>query len=150
MRALPWTDERIGLLKNMWSGGLSCSQIAAELGGLTRNAVISKVHRIGLERREARVNPLQQQAARQRARQTRRPPQPPPIRILKLPANEPLPETIVDVDTPLAQRCTLFQLTPKSCRWPVGDPRSPTFYFCGGVKTAGSSYCAEHERRAHA
>src|SRR5581483_8070971 len=46
-----WTDERVELLKKLWSDGLSASQIAAELGGITRNAVIGKVHRLGLSGR---------------------------------------------------------------------------------------------------
>src|SRR6202035_1473542 len=45
------TDERVELLKKLWSDGLSASQIAAELGGITRNAVIGKVHRLGLSGR---------------------------------------------------------------------------------------------------
>ena len=48
---MSWTDERVELLKKLWSDGLSASQIAAELGGITRNAVIGKVHRLGLSGR---------------------------------------------------------------------------------------------------
>src|SRR4026209_1674872 len=48
---MSWTDERVELLKKLWADGLSASQIAAELGGITRNAVIGKVHRLGLSGR---------------------------------------------------------------------------------------------------
>src|SRR5918999_5304444 len=50
-RPMNWTDERVELLKKLWADGLSASQIAAELGGITRNAVIGKVHRLGLSGR---------------------------------------------------------------------------------------------------
>ena len=48
---MSWTDERVETLKKMWSEGQSASQIAKELGGVTRNAVIGKVHRLGLSNR---------------------------------------------------------------------------------------------------
>src|SRR5258707_1053279 len=50
-KTMMWTDERVELLKKLWTDGLSASQIAAELGGITRNAVIGKVHRLGLSGR---------------------------------------------------------------------------------------------------
>ncbi|MET4238563.1 GcrA family cell cycle regulator [Bradyrhizobium sp. RT10b] len=57
MSSLGWTDDRIEMLKKLWTAGLSASQVATEIGGLTRNAVIGKVHRLGLEKRGKRHNP---------------------------------------------------------------------------------------------
>jgi GcrA cell cycle regulator len=52
-------------------------------------------------------------------------------------------------DIPIAQRCTLMELTDSKCKWPVGDPRSPEFYFCGGEAIEGLPYCLCHCRRAY-
>jgi GcrA cell cycle regulator len=65
---ISWTDERVELLKKLWSEGLSASQIAGELGGVTRNAVIGKVHRLGLS---GRAKAPQPQAARPKKPATR-------------------------------------------------------------------------------
>jgi GcrA cell cycle regulator len=67
---MTWTDERVETLKRLWTDGLSASQIAAELGGITRNAVIGKVHRLGLSGRAKSPS-----SAAPRARQGR-PPRP--------------------------------------------------------------------------
>lgn len=141
-----WTDTRIALLKKLWPTGISCAQIAAQLGGVTRNAVIGKVTRLGLERRW-----LALRSARK----------PKPHRktvtkimnggVFKVNAPVPLPEVQSDVDIPAAQRRTLQQLTNSTCRWPIGMPGTPGFFFCGAPADCEGQrpYCDRHHDRAH-
>ncbi len=152
---MSWTDERVELLKKLWSDGLSASQIAAELGGITRNAVIGKVHRLGLSGRAKAPS-----SAIPRQRKPRAPSQMfraarPMMRgntALAMPAYdydpEPEPEPIENI-IPIGQRCTLVELTEETCRWPIGDPGSPDFFFCGGRRVAGLPYCGHHVRIAY-
>ena len=136
----PWTDERVELLKKLWGGGLSGSQIAGELCcGLTRNSVIGKVHRLGLPTR-ARVNG----EAGSLARGLRKPRAKRQSRAVawKRPLS---PENII----PVRQRRTLLQLTENTCRWPIGDPATPEFFFCGARPLDGLPYCNYHSRAAY-
>ncbi len=153
-----WTDERVELLKRLWSEGLSASQIAGEFGGITRNAVIGKVHRLGLSGRAkaptaAVPRPRKPRAPAQFIRQAR-----PMTRgnTALAPRSAPLFEVeaepepaIVDNVIPMGQRCTILQLTEATCRWPVGDPGSSDFFFCGGRTASGLPYCAHHCRIAY-
>ena len=146
---MSWTDERVEILKKLWADGLSASQIAAELGGITRNAVIGKVHRLGLSGRVkvSGTNPCVRSRKSRRGglRATR----------MQMRGNtalaydyevEPEPELI---EIPLEQRKTLLQLTEKVCHWPVGDPGSSEFYFCGGDTANELPYCGFHSRVAY-
>src|SRR5258706_5297856 len=134
---MTWTDERVETLKKLWAEGLSASQIAAALGGVTRNAVIGKVHRLGLSGRVKSPSSGAPRARKPRAhshmlRVTR-----PSIRGNTALAHayepdiEPEPEFIDNV-IPLGQRRSLLELTEETCRWPIGDPGQPDFFFCGG------------------
>ena len=145
-----WTDERVALLTKLWADGLSASQIAAELGGITRNAVIGKVHRLGLSGRakSASSSAPRQRKARSSGHMMRVP-------RASMRGNtalaydyemEPEPELI---EIPLEQRKTLLQLTDKTCRWPIGDPGSTEFFFCGGENANEQPYCAYHARVAY-
>lgn len=143
-----WTDKRIELLTKLWADGLSASRIAAELGGVTRNAVIGKVSRLGLSGRASRAPrstkscaPSAKPARRSRHNMTR----------LLAAANghdpglaDPAAEAV-----PFAQRRTILQLTADSCRWPIGDPGRPDFFFCGGNTVPSLPYCAYHARLAY-
>jgi GcrA cell cycle regulator len=155
--AINWTDERVEMLRKLWTDGLSASQIAAEMGGVTRNAVIGKVHRLGLSGRAKPAQPAQRQR-RVRPQTPSRPTMPavrgntalatqaaPDLR----PQAEPLPETLPDNVVPIAQRCSILQLNESTCRWPVGDPSSADFYFCGAKSQTGVPYCAHHARIAY-
>jgi GcrA cell cycle regulator len=151
---MSWTDERVELLKKLWSDGLSASQIAAELGGITRNAVIGKVHRLGLSGRAKSAS-----AAAPRQRKARS-----PAHMLRMPRGairgntalahaydfevEATPELIENI-IPIGQRRTLLELTEQTCRWPIGDPGTSEFFFCGGHAVTGLPYCAYHSRVAH-
>ena len=146
---MSWTDERVALLTKLWADGLSASQIAAELGGITRNAVIGKVHRLGLSGRakspSASPRPRKPRTSGHMMRVSR-----PSIRgntaLAYDYAPEPEPELI---EIPIEQRKNLLQLTEATCHWPVGDPGSPDFFFCGGDANEGSPYCNYHSRVAY-
>ena len=130
---MTWTDERVETLKKLWADGLSASQIAAELGGVTRNAVIGKVHRLGLAGRAKSPSSIRGNTALMQAYD---------FDIEAEPA-------FVDNVIPLGQRRTLLELTEETCRWPIGDPGQPDFFFCGGQSITGLPYCAYHSRVAY-
>ena len=202
---MSWTDERVETLKKMWAEGQSASQIAKELGGVTRNAVIGKVHRLGLSNRvggegdapdpqparpetaaakpavaaaAAPARPAAQPAASAPARPEPRPaaptaaaaarpepvatPQPAATaapaasRKAIVPAGQPLPpqpsaneisaEALASVREveKKARRLTLMELTERTCKWPIGDPATDKFWFCGLPSVAGKPYCEAH------
>ena len=144
-----WTEERVELLKKLWADGLSASQIAAELGGITRNAVIGKVHRLGLSGRAKSPSSTSPRPRKPRASGMLRVSRPSMRGNTALAYDydvEPEPELM---EIPLEQRKTLLQLTEKTCRWPIGDPGSSEFYFCGGETANELPYCTHHSRIAY-
>jgi GcrA cell cycle regulator len=154
MTVLTWSDDRVEQLKKLWEAGLSASQIAAELGNVTRNAVIGKVHRLGLSGRakspsSAAPRPRKARPAQHMMRVSR------PIsrgntalaQAFEVEA-EPDPVTYDNV-VPMSQRLSLLELNEATCHWPVGDPSSPDFFFCGGRALSGLPYCAQHSRVAY-
>lgn len=133
-----WSDERVATLSKLWRDGLSASQIARQLGGVTRNAVIGKVHRLGLSGRAAPSRPRALAQRPSRARHHQRVPAPRlvrPTRALVAPPPEP-PEGPGLVDDFVA-------LAPHACKWPIGDPKAAGFSFCG--RQAHGRYCAAHQ-----
>jgi GcrA cell cycle regulator len=194
---MSWTDERVETLKKMWAEGQSASQIAKELGSVTRNAVIGKVHRLGLSNRVGpgtkdeteeeevvaaapaapppRVEPARPVAteAPRAAEPTPRPAAerpapaapvttpavhtaPIPMRKAIIPAGQPLPpqpsaneispEVLASVREveKRAKKLTLMELTERTCKWPIGDPATEDFWFCGLPSVAGKPYCEAH------
>jgi GcrA cell cycle regulator len=171
---MSWTDERVEQLKVMWNDGKSASQIAKALGGVTRNAVIGKVHRLGLSNRSAGpgkneakpgeapapeiVPESESEAADAEAeaeaadaslqREAPKRPQPP---LQPLPMALPVvPEVNAEALANLgeiekrARRLNLMQLTERTCKWPIGDPATDDFWFCGLPAQAGKPYCEAH------
>jgi len=195
---MSWTDERVETLKRMWAEGQSASQIAKELGGVTRNAVIGKVHRLGLSNRvggkedeempapAARAEPApaaarpepapaaaaaaasrpEPAAAQPRPAPAERPAAPAapvasnvtplPVRKAIVPAGQPLPpqpslneispEALASVREveKRARKLTLMELTERTCKWPIGDPATEDFWFCGLPSLPGKPYCEAH------
>ncbi|MDO5641921.1 MAG: GcrA family cell cycle regulator [Paracoccus sp. (in: a-proteobacteria)] len=198
---MSWTDERVETLKRMWSEGQSASQIAKELGGVTRNAVIGKVHRLGLSNRDeaepeaAAAAPKPEPEAKAKARPAAQKPKPAPEPVKAAPepepevaakpeaAPEPEPATqsaeppapvafsnrrpIVPAGQPLppqpsaneispealatvrevekkARKLSLMDLTERTCKWPIGDPATEKFWFCGLPSQPGKPYCEAH------
>jgi GcrA cell cycle regulator len=155
---ISWTDERVELLKKLWTDGLSASQIATELGNVTRNAVIGKVHRLGLSGRAK-----DKAAAAQRPRKAARAPSapvaiPPQNRTNVIMAPVPRPTVVRaepmvpgedDLGIPVSERVTIMELRESMCRWPMGDPTKAEFRFCGAGSIAGLPYCDHHARVAY-
>jgi GcrA cell cycle regulator len=174
---MSWTEERVELLKRMWSEGQSASQIAKELGGVTRNAVIGKVHRLGLSNRApgageemqpaptepapepepvAPEPPLAAGAEDSLAPEPAPEPDPEPQRRAVVPAGQPLPpqpsaneispEALASVREveKRALRLGLMDLTERTCKWPIGDPATADFWFCGLPVQQGKPYCEAH------
>ena len=161
-----WTDERVELLKKLWIDGLSASQIAAELGNVTRNAVIGKVHRLGLSGRAKDAKPAGTPAAAARPRKaTRAPSAPAPIApqphnnnvnnmvIAPIPLQPVIEEPALlpdeELAVPMSERVTIMDLRESMCRWPMGDPTKPEFRFCGARSITGLPYCTHHSRIAY-
>ncbi|MDC7682796.1 GcrA family cell cycle regulator [Asticcacaulis sp. BYS171W] len=151
---MSWTDERVETLKKLWQEGHSASQIAKTLGGVTRNAVIGKVHRLGLSGRAAPSQP---------ARPLYKPAKPPRPATQATPAPQPVARRVAVepvVARPVAQvpaissvegpgTATVLTLGAKMCKWPIGDPSSDEFTFCGRRASDGIPYCVEHSRVAY-
>lgn len=159
---MAWTDERVELLKKLWADGLSASQIAARLGGVTRNAVIGKVHRLGLSGRATttRVKTTTRPRARKRTTQAPRTPRSlfgssGSLALNGLPDFEPErhleeePDPIPDLQLVSSEKVTILNLTEHTCKWPIGDPSHENFRFCGCKSQPGSPYCEYHARIAY-
>ena len=156
-----WTEERVELLKKLWADGLSASQIAGRLGDVTRNAVIGKVHRLGLA---GRATTSRARAARPRNRVAHLPLRPTRVQYrthgnaalkpVYAPVERPavalsvVPKIVEETDMPAPLKLPLLDLKESSCRWPIGDPQDENFYFCGHQKKMGSSYCEHHAKAA--
>jgi GcrA cell cycle regulator len=143
---MSWTDERVELLKKLWTDGLSASQIAAELGGVTRNAVIGKVHRLGLSGRGQPTSSIKRQR-RTHSSGIRRVRQMISVGNLALKA-EAMAEAELqprrNVVVPIALKLSIFQLTERTCKWPLGDPGQEDFHFCGHDSLENLPYCEYH------
>ncbi len=146
---MSWTDERIATLRELWEQGHSASQIAGRLGNVTRNAVIGKVHRLGLSgrpspvRAERPARPLPAQPAAPRPQREA----PPVAAIRTKPRIAPPAPPVAEAEP--AARATLLSINDRMCKWPLGDPGQAGFHFCGRKGQTGVPYCAEHARIAY-
>src|SRR5712671_1235165 len=138
-RLMSWTDERVELLKKLWADGLSASQIAGELGGITRNAVIGKVHRLGLS---GRAKSPSSSAPRVRK---------PRSHMMRVQRSMSRGNTALALAYEMEQEPEpeLIELNEDTCRWPIGDPATSEFFFCGGKPLTGLPYCNYHSRVAY-
>ena len=179
---MSWTDERVEVLKKMWGEGQSASVIAKELGGVTRNAVIGKVHRLGLSNRAsggastktaakdkpaAKAQPAKPTVVpKDTVAQASKPAEPAsrpaavtapiPARKQIIPAGQPLPpqpsaneispEALASVREveKKSKKISLMELTERTCKWPIGDPATEDFWFCGLPVQSGKPYCEAH------
>ena len=135
-----WTSERVAQLKSCIGAGLSCSQIAVEIG-VTRNSVIGKMNRLGLSRPRnvlGRQPEPKRDAWRPRILTQHR-------ILMKLPPEPPAEETFI----PSGHGCSLLELSPGKCRWPISEQRAEEFLFCGNNQVEGLSYCVGHARMAY-
>ena len=188
---MSWTEERIERLKKMWHDGATASQIADELGGVSRNAVIGKAHRLGLEQRPSPVKPGEEKDAKKTVAVAAAPkPVIPKAEIPKAPASTPASATPAAPHAPtprsapemqyrsigpggfirqgpgeqqapippapprrlvpakpspeVADKTSLLDLNDRICKWPMGHPGEPDFYFCGEPANPGFPYCVDH------
>lgn len=171
---MSWTDDRVATLTKMWGEGNSASQIAKELGGVTRNAVIGKVHRLGLSNRATTSKAAPKKPAAKPKIATPKVSSTTvksvPIKpVTEIPAARDIPRKrpIITAGKPLppqpsasevsaealakvveiegkAKKLTLMQLTERTCKWPIGDPATDDFWFCGHAVQAGKPYCETH------
>jgi GcrA cell cycle regulator len=151
---MSWNDERVELLKKLWAEGLSASQIASRLGAVTRNAVIGKVHRLGLSGR-ATTSRMKSHRPRVRQAVVKRIAKPrfahvgnSALQRLYMADAEPYVPPVEEIVIPLAERKSIQTLLESHCRWPIGDPQEADFHFCGKTKVTGLPYCEFHARRA--
>jgi GcrA cell cycle regulator len=185
MESMGWTEERVELLKKLWLEGLSASQIAGVLGeGVTRNAVIGKVHRLKLTGRAKPASSAPRARTAPRAPGVRRVASPGlggrpaggSSGIASMMKSRAMPSgggggmiqgaTALKMDEqfqveayvapqvqelyiPEDQRLSLLELNEHTCKWPIGDPLTPDFYFCGQHSEEGKPYCDFHSRRAY-
>jgi GcrA cell cycle regulator len=185
---MSWTEERIERLKKMWADGATASQIADELGGVSRNAVIGKAHRLGLEQRPSPVKPGEEKESRKSAPapsgaapkpasraegpkpgSAQGAPQPGPAQRLspqelqyrsigpggfirqgpgeqQAPIPPAPPRRLVPAkpSPEVADKTSLLDLNDRICKWPIGHPGEPDFYFCGEPANPGFPYCVAH------
>lgn len=144
---MAWTEERVEILKRLWAEGLSAAQIANKIGGVTRNAVIGKVHRLGLSGRATPAKPQRGRTAAEEAAAAASVPAVPGIEADLAPViSEPafIAPEILDV----SDKTTVSSIKKNMCKWPVGDPATDDFHFCGQPTAPGKSYCSYHARMA--
>ena len=162
---MSWTDERVEQLKALWNEGASASQIAKQIGGVSRNAVIGKVHRLGLSNRVGEKG--EELAAPQAAQAEAAPPEAaeevkalaePIVEEVEIEEEEDEEEIeeaprVPQVDLASlekkARRLSLLELTERTCKWPIGDPNHEDFHFCGLPSANGKPYCAAHTLAAY-
>ncbi len=170
MTTMQWTDDRVERLKRLWAEGLSASQIAAQLGGVSRNAVIGKVHRLNLPGRakaggsSTAARPTKRPAQTQRpAAFQNRPAATTTTRTVTRAAGATMLKEEIEVEgyeetevrrhlnvvVPISRRLALTELTERTCKWPIGDPMKDDFHFCGCEIADSAPYCTYHAKLAY-
>ncbi len=142
---MAWTDERVETLKKLWAEGLSAAQIANKIGGVTRNAVIGKVHRLGLSGRATPAKPQRGCAPAPVEKGEDAPAKAPREEVKSV---IPEPDFIAPLVLESGDAATVATIANNMCKWPIGDPASDDFHFCGQPTLSGKSYCAYHARMA--
>jgi GcrA cell cycle regulator len=134
-----WTAERVARLKSGVNAGLSCAQIANEIG-VSRNAVIGKINRLGLSRGRNPTAPRPRDGVLIRR---------PKVLTQRLVLKALFESAPIAGDVVSSEPCSLLNLTPRKCRWPISGVGSVDFTFCGNTTVDGMSYCAGHARIAY-
>ena len=140
-----WTTDRIEALKFHFAAGLSCREIANEIG-VSRNAVIGKISRLNLTRDKGvmRTGKKEQAGAKRPPRGAQK------LRQILLKSFPSEAETVIK-DKPIhnGHTCSLFELSKETCRWPISTPGQDDFCFCGNTPLDGMPYCPGHSRLAY-
>tara|TARA_Y100000817_G_C16705306_1_gene476762 strand:- start:183 stop:683 length:501 start_codon:yes stop_codon:yes gene_type:complete len=135
---MSWTSEKVEKLKELWSKGLTASQIAKELGDTTRNAVIGKAHRLNLEARAPSKQPNSQKSRENKQIIRRNSNTAPMSRKAKFQS------ILLDKNFEAENPKSLEELTEETCKWPIGHPNEEKFYFCGRKPESDFPYCKLH------
>ena len=137
---MPWDDENVGRLRELWDQGLPTAQIG-KLLGFTKNAVVGKAHRIGLERRPSPIRRTAVKPDRKKARS----PVTPKLNF------ETAKEVILSNQKPKdslsfkpAVKNLFSPIAKRGCEWPEGHPDEPEFHFCGKERFDDKPYCLDH------
>lgn len=138
--SMSWTDNRVTILKKLWSEGKTAAEIANELGGVTRNAVIGKAHRLKLSNRGSMVQTPKKKIKKKVNTASKSAP---------ANANVAPRKSKISIDDQNRERIPLTDLKPNACKWPIGDPKSKDFGFCGDHKVPGIPYCVDHAQVAY-
>lgn len=145
---MSWTEERVSVLKKLWGEGHTAAEIAKQLGGVTRNAVIGKAHRLKLSNR---ISPIQQNKKPANSNKSierkvvEKIKDVTPIKVKEIVVKAEIHEKKINPD----DLYSLMDLQPRMCRWPSGDPKEEGFGFCGDHTMAGLPYCEEHAKAAY-
>ncbi len=137
---MSWTDDRVDVLKKLWTEGRTASEIAKELGGVTRNAVIGKVHRLGLS---GRPSPIKRRTKKAEAKRSAA------LKTKKTATTVTPIRKKQEIFIPADGGAELLELKESMCKWPIGDPKTSEFRFCGQKKTSGIPYCEHHAAVAY-
>ena len=133
---MSWTDEKVAKLKELWGKGNTASQIAEIIGGISRNAVIGKAHRLNLsakiKTRTATTNHNFENSVQNRNVKS------------KKGRRSKFKSLIIEKDFEPENPKQLEQLDENSCKWPIGHPNEKSFYFCGRSSLKDFSYCKLH------
>lgn len=137
-----WTKERTALAVRLWGDGLTASQIAAKLGDVSRNAVLGKLNRMGIDRPIGKPKIRNSTALPQAAKPKKIPNRPPAL-------TRALQRWDVGPEPVAVDACKgIDELKERDCRWPIGDPKKAGFHFCGHRRVPGAQYCEHHLLRS--
>ena len=133
---MSWTEEKVAKLKELWGKGNTASQIAQIIGGISRNAVIGKAHRLNLSAKiKTRAAPLSQNHENSIDEKNSK---------LKRGRRSKFKSLLIEKDFEPENPKQLEELDENSCKWPIGHPDEKSFYFCGRSSLKDFSYCKLH------
>ncbi|MDB9745613.1 hypothetical protein OAB02_03915 [Candidatus Pelagibacter sp.] len=133
---MSWTEEKVAKLKELWGKGSTASQIAEIIGGISRNAVIGKAHRLNLSskiktRNASSIENYDNNSEENNSKQKRG-------------RKSKFKSLIIEKDFEPENPKKLEELDESSCKWPIGHPEEESFYFCGRSSLKDFSYCKLH------
>ena len=133
---MSWTEEKVAKLKELWGKGNTASQIAEIIGGISRNAVIGKAHRLNLSAKIKTRTPTSNQSFENSLNEKN-------VKSSRVRRSK-FKSLIIEKDFEPENPKQLEQLDENSCKWPIGHPNEKSFYFCGRSSLKDFSYCKLH------